>query len=180
MPSHQHPGQKPQGRQDESRAHHDDARKSLKLGVITASDTRTRETDESGAVVRVLVEAAGHRVAHYEIVPDEAARIGAAITANLPALDGIIINGGTGISPRDTTVEVVRAILDKELLGFGELFRMLSYQEVGSKAMMSRAVAGVSGGKLLVAIPGSPAACRLALERLILPELHHIAAQLGL
>src|ERR1700674_1721458 len=177
MPSHQHQGGH---HQDQGHAHHDDARKSLKLGVITASDTRTRETDVSGALVRELVEAAGHTVAHYEIVPDEAARIRAAITANLPGADGIIVDGGTGIAPRDTTVEVVRALLDKELEGFGELFRMLSWQEVGSKAMMSRAVAEVSGGKLLVAIPGSPAACRLALERLILPELHHIAAQLGL
>ena len=175
MPSHPH-----QAHQDRSHAHHDDPRKCLKLGVITVSDTRTRETDLSGALVRELAEAAGHRVAHYEIVPDEAARIREAITANLPGLDGIIIDGGTGIAPRDTTVEVVRALLDKELEGFGELFRMLSWQEVGSKAMMSRAVAGVSGGKLLVAIPGLPAACRLALERLILPELHHIAAQLGL
>ncbi len=148
--------------------------------MITASDTRTPETDESGALVRELVEAAGHRVTHYEIVPDDRVRIRDAITANLPRLDGVVIDGGTGIAHRDATVEVVRSLLDKELEGFGELFRMLSYQEVGSKAMMSRAVAGVSGGRILIAIPGSPAACRLALERLILPELHHIAAQLGL
>jgi len=160
--------------------HHHDARKSLKLGVITASDTRTPATDESGRLVRELLEAAGHRVAHHEIVPDDQARIHNAITVNLGRLDGVIVNGGTGIAPRDTTVEVVRALLDKELEGFGELFRMLSYQEVGSKAMMSRALAGASGGKILVAIPGSPAACRLALEKLLLPELHHIAAQLGL
>ncbi len=160
--------------------HHDDACKSLNLGVITASDTRTLETDESGRLVRELLEAAGHRVAHHEIVPDDQARIRDAITVNLAKLDGVIINGGTGIAPRDTTVEVVRALLDKELEGFGELFRMLSYQEVGSKAMMSRALAGVSGGKILIAIPGSPTACRLALEKLLLPELHHIAAQLGL
>src|SRR5271169_6032443 len=147
-------------RQTHGHQHHDDPRKSLKLGVITASDTRTPETDESGRLVRDLVETAGHRVAHYEIVPDDAARIRDAITANLSGLDGIIIDGGTGISPRDTTVEVVRALLDKELEGFGELFRMLSYQEVGSKAMMSRALAGVSGGKIPVAIPGSPAAWR--------------------
>ncbi len=160
--------------------HHEGARKGLSLGVITASDTRTPQTDESGALVREMLEAAGHRVSHYEIVPDDPLRIRDAITANLPKLDGIIVNGGTGIAPRDSTVEVVRSLLAKELEGFGELFRMLSYQEVGSKAMMSRALAGVSAGKILVSIPGSPAACKLALEKLLLPELGHIAAQLGL
>jgi molybdopterin adenylyltransferase len=161
-------------------AHHADPHQSLKLGVITASDTRTPETDESGRLVRDLVERAGHHVTYHAIVPDDPPRIRDAITVNLPKLDGIIITGGTGIARRDTSVEVVRALLDKELEGFGELFRMLSYQEVGSKAIMSRAVAGVSSGKILVAIPGSPAACRLALEKLILPELGHIAAQLRL
>jgi molybdenum cofactor biosynthesis protein B len=159
--------------------HHARDRKSLKLGVITTSDTRGPETDESGRLVRDLVQAAGHSVAHYEVVPDERARIRDAITASLPKLDAIIINGGTGIAPRDVTVEVVRSLLDKELEGFGELFRMLSYQEIGSRAMMSRAVAGVSGGRILVSIPGSPAACRLALEKLLLPELGHLAGLLG-
>jgi molybdopterin adenylyltransferase len=160
--------------------HEKHAKRPLEFGVITASDTRTPETDESGRLVRQMIEAAGHRVGHYEIVPDDGGRIRDAITANLPKLDGIVINGGTGIAPRDTTIEVVRPMLDKELDGFGELFRMLSYQEVGSAAMMSRALAGVIGGKLIVSIPGSPAACKLALEKLLIPELGHIAAQLGL
>jgi molybdopterin adenylyltransferase len=155
--------------------HHRHARKNLKLGVITASDTRTPETDQTGRLARAMVEAAGHQVIYYEIVADEPARISDAIRSNLPRLDGIIVNGGTGIARRDTTIEAVRAILDKEIEGFGELFRMLSYQEIGSAAIMSRAVAGVCNGKIVVALPGSPDGCRLALEKLILPELGHIA-----
>jgi molybdopterin adenylyltransferase len=155
--------------------HHRRARHNLQLGVITASDTRTLETDQTGRLARAILEAAGHRVTYYEIVPDDPARISDAIMSNLPRLDGIIVNGGTGIARRDSTIEAVRAILDKELEGFGELFRMLSYQEIGSAAIMSRAVAGVSNGKIVVAVPGSPDGCRLALEKLIVPELGHIA-----
>jgi molybdenum cofactor biosynthesis protein B len=158
--------------------HKHGAPQSLKLGVITASDTRTQETDQSGRLIRDLLQTAGHRVAHYEIVADDRLRICDAITTNLPALDGIIITGGTGIAARDVTVEAVRSLIDRELEGFGELFRMLSYQEIGSAAIMSRATAGVSRGKILVAVPGSPAACKLALEKLLLPELGHIAALL--
>lgn len=155
--------------------HHRHARSNLRLGVITASDSRTPESDESGRLVREMVEAAGHHVAYYEVLPDEPKRIRDAVAANLPKLDGIIVNGGTGIAARDTTIEAVRSLLDKELEGFGELFRMLSYQEIGPAAIMSRAFAGVSRGKIVVSLPGSPAACKLALEKLLLPEIGHIS-----
>jgi molybdenum cofactor biosynthesis protein B len=154
--------------------HQKHARANLKVGVITASDSRTPETDESGKLIRILLEAAGHRVDYYEILPDDHEKISAALVNNLENLDAIIVNGGTGITARDGTTEVVKSILDKELEGFGELFRMLSFQEIGAAAMMSRAVAGVRHGKFVAALPGSPDACRLAMEKLLLPELGHI------
>jgi molybdenum cofactor biosynthesis protein B len=152
----------------------------LKMGVITASDTRDASSDESGRLIRELLEAGNHRVAHYEVLPDTAERIAAAVREGLRTLDGIIINGGTGIAPRDSTIEAIRPLVDKELEGFGELFRALSFQEIGSAAILSRAMAGISGGKILVALPGSPNACRLAMEKLLLPELGHMAHLLGL
>lgn len=150
------------------------------MGVITASDTRTAESDESGRLIKEMLAGAGHQVCSYQILPDDPERIAGAIRAALPGLDAVIINGGTGIAARDTTLEAVRALLDKELEGFGELFRMLSYQEVGPAAMLSRALAGISSGKIVVSLPGSPAACRLALEKLLLPELGHMAELLEL
>lgn len=159
--------------------HKRQARTNLKVGVITASDTRTPETDESGKIVRTLFEAAGHEVCYYEILPDEREKIAVAIVNNLPNLDAIIINGGTGISARDGSAEVVKSLLDKELEGFGEIFRMLSFNEIGSAAIMSRAIAGVRRGKFLAALPGSPDACRLAMEKLIIPEIGHIVSLLG-
>ena len=150
------------------------------MGVITASDTRTVESDESGRLIRTMLAAAGHEVAYYEIIRDEPAQIAQAINQQLARLDGIIINGGTGIAARDSTFEAVRSLLDKELPGFGELFRMLSYQEIGSAAFLSRATAGIRAGKIVVSIPGSPDACRLALEKLLIPELGHIANLLNL
>jgi molybdopterin adenylyltransferase len=155
--------------------HEKHARKNLKIGVITSSDSRTPDTDESGKLIRVMIEAAGHRVDYYEILPDDAEKIEAALVNNLENLDAIIVNGGTGITARDNTVEVVKSVLDKELAGFGELFRMLSFNEIGPAAMMSRAIAGVRHGKFVVALPGSTAACRLAMEKLLIPELGHIA-----
>lgn len=151
------------------------ARANLKVGVLTASDTRTPENDTSGRLVTELLEAAGHRVPFYTIVPDDADRIREAIVHNLPALDAMVITGGTGIAPRDCTAEVVRSLLDKELAGFGELFRMLSYNEIGSAAFLSRAVAGVRQGRFIAALPGSTGGCRLAMDKLILPEIGHIA-----
>lgn len=150
------------------------AREHLKVGVITASDSRTPETDSSGAAIRDLFERAGHEVAYYEIIPDEPAKIADSITRKLPDLDALVVSGGTGIAPRDLTIEAIRPLLDRELEGFGELFRMLSYQQIGSAAMMSRAMAGVRHGKFIAALPGSPDACKLAMEKLIVPEIGHI------
>ncbi|HEY6394768.1 MAG TPA: molybdenum cofactor biosynthesis protein B [Candidatus Binataceae bacterium] len=155
--------------------HQKHARSNLRVGVITASDTRTEDSDTSGLTVRELLEKAGHQVIYYEILPDLPEKISDAIAANLPTLDAIIVNGGTGIAPRDSTIEAVRPMLNKEIEGFGELFRMLSYQEIGSAAFLSRAVAGVASGKFVAALPGSTAACKLAMEKLIIPELGHIA-----
>ena len=154
--------------------HEQHARANLKVGVITASDTRTPETDESGGLIRTMLQDAGHSVDYYAIVPDDSEKISAALVTNLENLDAIIINGGTGITARDDTAEVVKSVLEKELEGFGELFRMLSFQEIGPAAMLSRAVAGVRHGKFIAALPGSPAACRLAMEKLLIPELGHI------
>jgi molybdopterin adenylyltransferase len=154
--------------------HEKHARKNLKVGVITASDSRTPETDESGKVIRTLLEAAGHLVDYYEVLPDDREKISAAIVNRLENLDAIIVNGGTGITARDGTAEVVKSLLDKELDGFGELFRMLSFNEIGAAAMMSRAIAGVRHGKFVAALPGSPDACRLAMQKLLIPELGHI------
>jgi molybdopterin adenylyltransferase len=154
--------------------HHQGAHARLRLSVFTASDTRTPENDESGRVIKEVLESAGHTVVHYEVLPDSPERIRQAATDNLATGDGLIFNGGTGIAPRDSTIEALRPMLSKELEGFGELFRMLSYQEVGSAAMLSRALAGISHGKIIVALPGSPAACRLAMEKLLVPELGHM------
>jgi molybdenum cofactor biosynthesis protein B len=160
--------------------HRHSAHAQLKLGVITASDTRDAATDESGRLIRELIEGAGHRVMHYEVLPDTPERIAEAVRRSLRDLDGVIISGGTGIAARDSTIEAIRPLLDKEIEGFGELFRVLSYQEIGSAAFLSRAMAGISGGKIVVALPGSPGACRLAMEKLLLPELGHMAHLLGL
>jgi molybdopterin adenylyltransferase len=146
--------------------------------VITASDSRTPATDTSGNLISELLGRAGVEVADHRIIRDEPDLIAAAIRELRATLDLIVISGGTGISPRDSTFEAVQGLLDKELDGFGELFRMLSYQEIGSAAFLSRATAGISAGKLVVSVPGSPAACQLALEKLLIPELGHIASLL--
>src|SRR5271155_3953438 len=159
--------------------HEKHARANLKIGVITASDTRTPETDESGMLIRAMLQAAGHSVDYYEIVSDDSEKISAALVSNLENLDAIIINGGTGITARDGTTEVVKSVLDKELEGFGELFRMLSFQEIGAAAMMSRAIAAARHGKFVAALHGSPDACRLAMEKLLIPQLEHITSLLS-
>lgn len=147
---------------------------------MTASDTRTEDTDDSGRLIREMLTAAGHRVEYYEILPDDPARIRETLLGNLARLDAIIVNGGTGIAVRDSTIETIRMLLDKELEGFGELFRYLSYTEIGPAAMLSRALAGVAMGKIVVSLPGSPDACRLAMEKLLIPELGHMAHLLKL
>jgi molybdenum cofactor biosynthesis protein B len=150
----------------------------LNLGVLTASDSRSAATDTSGDLIAELLAQAGHQVSYRALLPDDVEALRAAVKDHLVTLDGIIITGGTGIGRRDVTIEAVRPLLDKELDGFGELFRLLSFQEIGSAAIMSRALAGVAGRHLIVALPGSPAACRLAMERLLIPELGHIAGLL--
>ena len=150
------------------------------LALLTVSDSRTPETDESGRIARTLVEGAGHRVIDYRILPDEPQLISECVGCWLDRNDceAVVINGGTGVAARDRTYAAVSALLDMPLDGFGELVRMLSYEQVGSAAMLSRAVGGVARGKPLFSLPGSPKAVELALERLILPELGHLLALL--
>ncbi|NQW05315.1 MAG: MogA/MoaB family molybdenum cofactor biosynthesis protein [Acidobacteria bacterium] len=147
--------------------------------VLTVSDTRTRDTDTSGQAIASLLEAAGHTVVARELVPDDPAKVAEAIRAHLGRKDvrAVITTGGTGITSRDSTYEAVSAMFDKHLDGFGELFRMLSYEQVGAAAMLSRACAGVVTGHIVFVLPGSEAAVRLAMEKLILPELGHVVRE---
>jgi len=147
--------------------------------VVTVSDTRTVESDASGRAIADLLEAAGHVVAGRQIVRDEPAEVSTAIDAHAGTVDLIVTTGGTGITSRDSTFEAVEGLLEKRLDGFGELFRMISFHQIGSAAMMSRATAGTVGRKAIFVLPGSPAAVRLAMEKLILPELGHIVQQLS-
>ena len=151
----------------------------LRIAILTVSDTRTDDTDESGRLTRQLCEEAGHSVASRAIVPDEPVAVRSALEEMLARADlhVILINGGTGISGRDRTYETVSGLLERRLDGFGELFRFLSYQEIGAAAILSRAVAGIAAGRPVFSMPGSPAAVRLALTKLILPELGHIVAE---
>ena len=144
--------------------------------VLTISDSKTLETDTSGALIRELLSASGHRVTGHAIVKDEPAQVAAVIRSGCgaPSVEAFILTGGTGITSRDSTYEAIDALLDKRLAGFGELFRMLSFQEIGAAAMLSRAQGGVVQGRVLFSLPGSPNACRLALEKLIIPELPHL------
>ena len=143
--------------------------------VLTVSDTRTEADDKSGARMKELIAAAGHEVVSYAIVPDDPARIRRALEPALanPAVHAVFLSGGTGIAPRDTTFEALQALFEKEIAGFGELFRVLSFQEIGAAAMLSRATAGIVAGKLVYSMPGSTAAVELAMQKLALPELGH-------
>ncbi len=148
----------------------------VKCAVLTISDTRTRKNDESGKLILEKLKDSGHEVKFYEIISDNLPLIVNVIKQVMCGnVDVVITNGGTGIAKRDVTIEAVRKILNKELTGFGELFRMLSYEEIGSSAMMSRALAGtLKGGGVIICIPGSIHAVELALNKLILPELGHL------
>jgi molybdopterin adenylyltransferase len=159
-----------------ARDHHAKAARRAACVVLTVSDTRTPETDTSGARIRTLLEAAGHRVLAHTILPDDPGRIRAHLeeVLALPAVDAVVVNGGTGLAPRDTTFEAVSGLLDKRLDGFGELFRALSFQEIGPAAMLSRAVAGVARGKVIASLPGSTGAVELAMTKLLVPELAHM------
>ncbi|MGD1701168.1 MogA/MoaB family molybdenum cofactor biosynthesis protein [Dapis sp. BLCC M229] len=152
----------------------------LRCAVITVSDTRTKETDKSGQLLQEILRSADHSITAYQIIKDEKL----AVVAQMESLsqrediDAVIFNGGTGIAPRDTTYDAIENLLEKTLPGFGELFRWLSYQEIASRAIASRAVAGTYQGKLVFSIPGSSNAVKLAVEKLILPELVHLVLQL--
>ena len=160
-------------------AHREAAPRALAAVVITVSDTRTLESDTGGALLVELLEGAGHRVLDRCIVRDEVEAIRAAVDAAVMRDDvhAVLLTGGTGIALRDVTPEAVTPILDRILPGFGELFRALSYREIGSAAMLSRALAGVARGRVVAALPGSRPAIRLAVEQLLLPELPHLAAE---
>ena len=152
---------------------HDVAR--VECGVVTVSDTRTEATDTSGLRIRELLHEQGHPVKYYRIVTDEPGLI-TDVIGGAPASTAVIIcNGGTGLARRDTTYEAIVRLLDKEISGFGELFRMLSFAEIGAAAMLSRALAGVAGDRIVFALPGSTAAVELAMKKLILPSLGHLA-----
>lgn len=151
------------------------------IGVLTVSDTRDAKSDRSGAAIRRLIEAAGHRVAVHAIVRDDAQAVRECVATWLadPGCDAVITSGGTGVASRDRTYEAVGALLELRLDGFGELFRSLSYAEIGSAAMLSRAVGGIARGKPLFVLPGATAAVSLGVEKLILPELDHLRSELA-
>jgi molybdenum cofactor biosynthesis protein B len=159
--------------------HRAEAPQILNLAVMTVSDTRTVETDTSGALILELAAAAGHRVLERAIVPDEPEAMGPVFERYRLRgdLHSVLVTGGTGISPRDRTYETVSALLDKPLPGYGELFRMLSYAEIGPATILSRAVGGLMGELIVLVMPGSRAAVRLAMEKIILPELPHLVRE---
>ena len=146
---------------------------------LTVSDTRTEQTDTSGQALRELLTADGHRLTGYDIVRDEPAEVASLVRARIddPATEVILTTGGTGVTSRDGTYEAIAELLDKRLDGFGELFRMLSYEEIGAAAMMSRATAGTASGTAIFVMPGSQHAVKLAMTRLILPEMGHVVQQ---
>jgi molybdenum cofactor biosynthesis protein B len=164
------------GAVEEHKAH---APKAVTCAVITISDSRTEATDESGKVLRQLLLEAGHKVLYTAVVKDDGKAIAAAVERASRSCEAIVTNGGTGLGPRDVTIETLRPHLDKALPGFGELFRALSYRDIGSAAMLSGALAGVYKTRLLFCLPGSPAACALAMKSLILPELGHAIGVMG-
>jgi molybdopterin adenylyltransferase len=160
--------------------HRAEAPREVTCAVLTISDTRTEDDDRSGQLVRQHLSYRGHHIAAYRIIKDDATQITETLTSWIqdPAIQAIITNGGTGISGRDVTYSTITGLLDKELPGFGELFRMLSWDEVGAAAMLSRATAGVAGGTAIFSTPGSSNAVKLAMEKLIGPELGHIVHEM--
>lgn len=160
--------------------HKERAKKSIRCFVITVSDTRDESTDASGQAIKKYLNDEGHQSAGYRIVKDEPAEIEAVLEHSLGSddVEAVIVNGGTGIAPRDGTYEVVSRFLEKKLDGFGEIFRYLSYLDIGSAAVMSRAAAGTARGKILISLPGSKGAVTLAMEKIILPEIRHMVSQL--
>ena len=160
--------------------HREAAPEVVRCAILTVSDTRTAETDTSGQIIRQNLSWRGHTIVAYEIVPDDAERIGQQLDewVGRDDIQAIVTNGGTGIAQRDTTFDAIAGRLDKRLDGFGELFRMLSYQQIGAAAMLSRAVAGVCGSTAIFCTPGSANAVKLAMESLIAPEIAHVVYEL--
>lgn len=159
--------------------HKSQAPKSIACYVLTVSDTRTPDTDTGGRAIRELLEGAGHRLTGHRIVPDEPSEVAQLVGLAIADTETqvIITTGGTGITSRDGTFEAIDSLLAKRLDGFGELFRMLSFEDIGPAAMLSRATAGTAGRKVIFVLPGSEGAVRLAMTRLILPELGHVVQQ---
>ncbi|MGJ7920426.1 MogA/MoaB family molybdenum cofactor biosynthesis protein [Neobacillus sp. LXY-4] len=164
-----------------TKEHKQAAPKNVRCKIVTVSDTRTKENDKSGGLMIELLTEAGHVIADYVIVKDDAEPIRDAVLKGCedPNIDVVLTNGGTGIALRDVTIETVAALFQKEISGFGELFRLLSYQEdIGSAAILSRAAAGVIDNKAVFSTPGSTGAVRLAMTKLILPEIGHVVSEL--
>lgn len=160
--------------------HRETSPRKVIFGVVTVSDSRNAETDSSGDVIEALVRGEGHAVAARSIVKDEPSQILAALKQSIEnGSDAIVFTGGTGITSRDVTCETLRPLMDKVLDGFGEVFRYLSYKEIGAAAVMSRAIAGVISRKIVFCLPGSPEAARLAVEKIILPEIGHIVREVN-
>ena len=161
--------------------HHRASAQTTRCYVLTISDTRTEATDTGGRAVVELLSGGGHEVVGKTIVPDDPDTVRGVVETQLadPAVQVVITTGGTGISSRDQTYEVVTALLDKRIDGFGELFRSLSYREIGAAAMLSRASAGTARGKILICVPGSENAVRLAMTKLVLPELGHLVREVS-
>ena len=160
--------------------HKEKAKRSVRCFVVTVSDTRDESTDTSGQTIKQFLTGEGHSLEGYRIVKDEPVQIDALLNEVLgnSDIEAVIVNGGTGIAPRDGTYEVVSRFIEKNLDGFGEIFRYLSYLDIGSAAIMSRAAAGTARGKVLISLPGSKGAVTLAMEKLILPEIRHMVSQI--
>jgi molybdenum cofactor biosynthesis protein B len=161
--------------------HKKHARGPANCAVITVSTTRTKRDDISGKTIIGILESAGHTVIFYDIIKDDVSLISSTLEHALEkeGVQAVIINGGTGVGQKDVTFEAVSTFFEKELIGFGEIFRNLSYQEIGSAAILSRAVAGSYKGKIIFCLPGSTNACKLAMQKLIVPELGHIVYELN-
>lgn len=165
---------------DPASEHRDNAPRSVSLAVLTVSDSRTMETDTGGATIVDLAIAAGHKISNRQIIPDEPRLLAEQIMqlVKQQEVDAILVTGGTGISRRDQTYETISGLFTRLLPGYGELFRYLSFHEIGPAAMLSRALGGVVNETLLLTMPGSPAAVRLAMQKLILPEIGHLLAEM--
>lgn len=161
-------------------AHRQEAPDSVRVAVLTISDTRTKEDDRSGEIMKQHLSLRGHEIVAYEIVPDDPQQIGSTLNGWIAdaGVDAILTNGGTGIAGRDNTYDTIAGLLDKRLDGFGEIFRMLSFQEIGAAAMLSRAIAGVAHDTAVFSTPGSSNAVKLAMEKLIGPELAHVVHEI--